>query len=203
MTSEGQSVPITTSPSTNIGREASASLDAVSDGIEVMVNGTEVNGTIAATSVGVGTIGTVKMLPPPTTLGGPKGGLAAGRVADDDAGTGEFTVVEPNGSNVAVSTGSSTTVVTLTTITVDQLQVGEFTIVLGTPAQGGMLAASRVEQGDVPTAGLPQTTKQPPTSGLPQPKQPPTSSLGKQIGSKPNFGCSSSAVATTALLLEN
>ena len=110
-------------------------------------------------------------------------------------------MVEPNGTDVAVTTDSSTTVVTLTTVTVDQLRVGEFTIVLGTPTQGGTLAASRVEQGNVPTAGLPQPTKQPPTPGLPQPKQPPTSSPSKQIGSKPNFGCSSSAVATTALLL--
>jgi len=66
----------------------------------------------------------MEMSPPPTTLGGPNGGLGGGTVAADDADTGEFAVVEPDGANVAVTTGILATVVTLTTVTTDQLQVG-------------------------------------------------------------------------------
>src|ERR1700728_2762941 len=106
--------------------------------------------------------------------------LAAGSVADAD--TGGFTLVEPDGTKVAMTTGSSTTVVSLTTVNVDQLQVGKSTIAFGTPSQGETLAASRVEQEAMSTSGLPQSKQ----IALPEPKS---------IASQPDVGCSSSAVA--------
>jgi hypothetical protein len=190
MTSDGQSVPISTSPSTNVGSEASGTLDDISDGAQVVVSGTGSDGTVAATTIGIGAIGTVKMMPPSSLPSGDlKASLAAGTVAD--AGTGGFTVVEPNGTLVEVTTGSSTAVVTLSDVNVDQLQVGEFTVALGTPTQGGTLAASRIEQGATPSSGLPQ----------------PPSKFGmgpsKQNASQPSVQCSASAsaAATMALLL--
>ena len=191
MTSGGQSVPVTTSASTNIGAEASGSLEDITNGTEVVVNGTGSDGTIAAASVGVGAVGTVKMTPPTAgLLGGRKTSLAAGTIAD--AGTGGFTVVEANGANVAVTTSSLTKVVTLLSVDVGQLQVGEFTIALGTPSQGVTLAASRVEQGEaLSTSSLP---KPPPTFGM--------APLEQKPGAQKGF-CSSSAVATTADLLAN
>jgi hypothetical protein len=179
-TSSGQLVNVTTSSSTNIGRETNGSLADISDGSQVIVNGTDSGGTIAAATVGVGVIGAVKLAP--THLGLSKGGLVAGTV--DDADTEGFTVVEPNGTHVAVTTGSSTTVVSLSTAEVDQLQVGEFMIALGTPA-GGTLAANRIEQ-------LP-----PSTSSLPQPPAPFGMATSKQITPATSGGCSVSA----ALLL--
>jgi hypothetical protein len=190
-TTNGRSVPITTSPATNIGREGSGSVDDIRNGAPVVVGGTESNGTIAAATVAVGAIGTQKLLtpPPPKPSGGSKSGLAAGTVIDAD--TGGFTMVESNGTHVAVTTGSSTWVVTLSTVNVDQLQVGEFTVALGTPAPAGTLAASRIEQAPL-TTSVPPQTKQLSTSDL---------ALVKQVASVPNLGCSSAAIANLALIL--
>jgi hypothetical protein len=185
MTADGQSVPITTSSSTNVGREATGSLDDIRDGTQVIVNGAESDGSIAAATVGVGAVGAVKMAP--ANLGLSKGGLAAGTVADVESGG--FTVVEPNGTHVAVATGGSTTVVTLSTADVDQLQVGEFTVALGTP-RGDTLVASRVEQRPLATSSMPQ----PPSSfGL---------ASSKQVAGSAGGGCSATATVT-ALLMAN
>jgi len=170
--------------STNIGREEAGSLGDISDGAQVVVNGTESQGAIAATTVGVGAIGAVKMTPSYPGLS--KGGLVAGTVAD--VGTRGFTVVESNGTHVAVATGSSTIVLTLSTVDVDQLQAGEFTVALGTP-NGGTLRASRVEQRPLTTSTLPQP---PSTFGMTSPKQ--------AVGT-PSGGCSAAAAQTMALML--
>ncbi|MGO9873800.1 MAG: hypothetical protein ACLPVY_08360 [Acidimicrobiia bacterium] len=190
-TSDGRSVPITTSSATNIGREGSGSVDDIRDGAPIVVGGTESNGTIAAATVGVGAVGTQKLLtpPPPKPSGGSKPSLAAGTVTGTD--TRGFTMVESNGTDVAVTTGASTWVVTLSTVNVDQLQVGEFTVALGTPTQAGTLAASRIEEAPLTTSEQPGT-KHLSTSDL---------ALLKQVASVPNLGCSSTAVANLALIL--
>ena len=190
MTSSGQSVSVTTTPSTNIGREASGTLGDITNGTKVIVNGTASDGTIDAATVGVGAIGTVKMMPPSVPSGLSTTSLAAGTVAD--SAPGGFSVIEPNGTHVAVTTSSSTNVVTLSRVGVDQLQVGASTVAFGAPGQGGTLAASRVEQGEaISTSGLP---KAPPTFGQ---------NKGMSSTSRPSADCSASGVATTALLLAN
>jgi len=190
-TTDGRSVPITTSSATNIGREGSGSVDDITNGSPVVVGGTEYNGTIAASTVGVGAIGTQKFLtpPPPKPSGGSKPSLAAGTVTDAD--TRGFTMVESKGTDVAVTTGSSTWVVTLSAVNVDQLRVGEFTVALGAPTQAGSLAASRIEQAPLTTSEL-SGTKQLSTSDL---------ALLKHVASVPNLGCSSTAIANLALIL--
>jgi hypothetical protein len=190
-TTNGQSVPITTSPATNIGRESRGSVDDIRNGAPIVVGGTESNGTIAASTVGVGAIGTQKLRTPPPSKpsGGSKASLAAGTVTD--ANTKGFTMVEADGTDVAVTTGSSTWVVTLSAVNVDQLQVGEFTVALGTPTPAGTLAASRIEQAPLTTSEQ-AGTKQLSTSDL---------ALLKQVASVPNLGCSSTAIANLALIL--
>jgi len=184
-TSDGKSVTITTSPSTNIGREARGSLDDISNGTKVFVTGTESNGTVAAATVGVGAVGNLKPLPLPfaKSPGGPKVGLLIGGTAAD-TNTGGFTVVESDGTNVPVTTSSSTDVITLTNTYVSQLQVGEFTVAVGTAGRGGTLEAARVEQDAIPTSSPPQSKQTPPD--------------GQGVGYA--SGCSPSTVALDALL---
>ena len=79
-------------------------------------------------------------------------GLANGTVAD--ATTGGFTVDEPGGTHVRVSTSSSTTVVTLAKVTVAGLRTGERTVAVGSVTGHNALAASTVEQEDFPLRQL-------------------------------------------------
>ena len=79
-------------------------------------------------------------------------GLANGTVAG--VTTGGFTVDEPHGTHVRVSTSSSTTVVTLTKVTVAGLRTGQRTVAVGSVTGHNALAASSVEQADFPLSGL-------------------------------------------------
>lgn len=139
----GRSVTITTSPSTRmIGSEGIGTLGDITDGAQVTVDGTDTHGTITATTVTVGATDKVKPFEPPQPSGPP---LTVGTVTD--AYTGGFTVVDPDGTSVAVTTTSSTTVITLRTLTVQQLRIGGFTVIVGnTPGHGGTLVAGAVEQ---------------------------------------------------------
>jgi hypothetical protein len=142
-TSDGQSVTISTSPSTRmIGSEGIGTVDDISDGAQVAVNGIDSNGTIAASTVTVGALNKVKPFEPPQPSISP---VTVGTVSGAHAG--DFSVVKPDGTSVAVTTTTSTTVITLQTLTVHQLQVGGFTLVVGdTPGQGGTLVAGAIEQ---------------------------------------------------------
>ena len=189
-TSNGELVTITTSPSTTVGREASGSLDDISDGAGVLVVGTESNGTVAAATVGVGAagaVGSLKSLTLPFSKahGGPKLDLPffiGGTVTEANAGG--FTVVESDGTSVPVTTSSSTDVNTLTDINVSQLQVGEVTVAVGSAGPGGTLEAARVEQ-DAMQNSPPPLSKQTPSDDQ---------GIGQQSS------CSPSAVALDALL---
>ena len=55
-------------------------------------------------------------------------------------------MVRSDGTTVEVTTTGSTTVITLRTLAVQQLQIGGFTVAVGnTPGQGGALVAGAVE----------------------------------------------------------
>jgi hypothetical protein len=154
-TSDGQSVAISTASSL-IGSEVNGTLNDISDGAQVLVFGIESNGTITAATVNVGAIDKVKPLEPPQPSGlDPRATVATvGTVAD--AHTGSFTMVNSDGTNVAVRTTGSTRVFTLRTLSAQQLQVGGFTVAVGnTPGPGSTLVAGAVQQVPEPIS-LPQ-----------------------------------------------
>jgi len=197
-TSDGQSVRVPTSASTKISREVSGSLDDIHDGAQVVVETTEANGTTVAQSVGVGmasVIGKLEQLPIPPVLPvkvggtglGPQLGLASGTVADASAGG--FTVVEPNGARVPVTTTSLTTVTLLTAANVSNLKTGEFTVAVGPSGTSSTLEAESVEQEAISPSVLPN-------GRLPLPGSGP----GGGIASLPKLGCSAQTVATATLL---
>ena len=124
--------------------------------MHVIVSGTRSSGQITARRIGVTPSSLAVQAPalnapalpvqrfqPALALG-----LANGTVAD--ATTGGFTVDEPGGSHVRVSTSSSTTVVTLAKVTVAGLRTGERTVAVGSVTGHNALAAARVEQEDFP-----------------------------------------------------
>jgi hypothetical protein len=196
-TSDGQSVSVATSASTKTSREVSGSLDDIHDGAQVVVESTEPDGTTVARSVGVGMgsiIGKLTKLPVPPVLpvkvGGtgiaPKLGLASGTVVD--AGAGGFTLVEPNGARVPVTTTSSTTVTVLSSAGVSDLKTGELTVAVGTSGKSGTLEADSVEQEAVSPSVLPDGHLPLPGIGR-----------GGGIAGLPNLGCSAQTVATAAL----
>jgi hypothetical protein len=197
-TSDGQSVTVATAASTKVSREVSGSLDDIHDGAQVIVESTEPNGTTVAQSVGVGmgsVVGKLKQLPIPPVLPvkvggpgiGPQLGLASGIVVD--ASSGGFTVVEPDGARVPVTTTSSTTVTVLSAAAIGNLETGEFTVAVGTSGTSGTLEADSVEQEAVSQSVLPNGRLPLPGIGR-----------GGGIAGLPNFGCSASTVATATLL---
>jgi hypothetical protein len=142
----GQAVTVTVSPSTTIGQEVTASLDAVTDGTHVAVAGTESDGAIAATTV---SIGAGEGGAPTPSSNAVKAGVGAVTVVVGtvtDVSTGGFLLVEQDGTDVRVATNSATTVLSLKAASVDQLQVGEFTLAVGAAGQGATLAAGSVVQ---------------------------------------------------------
>ncbi len=173
--SDGQSVAITTGASTRmIGSESNGTLEDISNGAQVAVSGTASDGTIAAATVTVGAIDTVKPFEPPQPSGAPvKVGTVSG------AHTGGFTVVSSGGTRTSVTTTASTAVIVLRTLAVQQLQLGRFTVAVGnTSGEGGTLVAGAIEQ-------VPQPISFP---------QGPGPSKGSQAG------CSPQNVMTSALL---
>jgi len=196
-TSDGQSVTVATSASTKTSREVIGSLDDIGDGTQVVVESTESNGTIVAQSVGVGMasiIAKLKQLPIPPVLPvkvggtgiGPQLGLVSGTVAD--AGAGGFTVVEPNGARVPVTTTTLTTVTLLTAANVSNLKTGEFTVAVGTSGTSGTLGAESVEQEAISPKVLPNGRLRLPGTGQ-----------GGGTAGLPNLGCSAQTVATATL----
>jgi hypothetical protein len=132
------------------------------------------------------------LLPPVLTVRvggtgiGPKLLLASGTVAD--AGASGFTLVEPNGTRIAMTTTSSTTVTLLSAASVSNLRTGQFTVAVGTSDTSGTLRAESVEQEAVSPSLLPD-------GHLPLP------GIGRGGGTAglPNLGCSAQTVATAAL----
>jgi hypothetical protein len=151
----GREIRVTTSASTKVEREVTGTLAAVRDGQHVIVSGTGSHGQIEARRIGLtpSSLGMRSLLLP--AQGPPAAlvlGIANGTVAD--AGTGGFTVDEPGGTHVRVTTSSSTKVVMLAQVTVAQLRTGERTVAVGSVTGPGRLAASTVEQENYPLSGF-------------------------------------------------
>lgn len=187
----GPTVTVTTTPSTKLVREITGPLSAITDGAQVIVHGTGANETITAQNVSVGVTVNVpkppgglpklpnlpgRSAPPKPDIRHPRTpGTATGTVADASAG--RFTLIQPGGTRLTVIT-SSATVFTMVRASLSQFQTGQYVVAVGTQGPGGTLAATTVEQG----------------SFLPHYEH------GDGISSLPQLGCSSSAVATAALL---
>jgi hypothetical protein len=193
-TASGAQVTVTTVSTTAIYRETIGTLSDITDGRWVLVSGTHDGETITASSVGV--------LPgsaTPAKLGGLGIGLASGTVTD--AHDGRFTVIEADGTRVAVTTSGSVTVINTQRTSLTQLAVGEVTSAVGTAEGGGTLAATTVEQDAVPPTIwqklLPAV--HPPTSGLPSDLPTPA----KPSVSLKGLGCSPAAITTAYLLAEH
>jgi hypothetical protein len=134
-TSSGQRVTATTSATTRFS-VSGAPLSDITDGASVMVLGPESRGTIQATHVlldGTGSGGAAN-------LDGPPG---AGTVADVTSSG--FTLDEPGGTQVAVSTSGKTGVMVLQA-SLSQLRTGGYTIAVGYPQANGALAAIAVNE---------------------------------------------------------
>lgn len=151
----GPAVRVTTSGSTTVAREVTGTLADVRDGLHVIVSGTRSHGQIAARRIGL-TPASLALKPPMAPVASTPAavllGLANGTVAD--AGTGGFTVDEPGGTHVRVSTSASTKVVMLASVTVAQLKTGQRTVAVGSVTGRNELAARTVEQENLPLSQL-------------------------------------------------
>lgn len=201
-TAHGASLTVATTSATVIYRETAGTLADVTDGKRVLVAGTEADGTVTAASVGV----LPSTVTQPTTPAGLGIGLASGTVAD--AHDGGFTVVESNGTRVAVTTTASVTVINTTRISLTQLATGEVTSAVGTAESDGTLAAATVEQDAVPAAIWQKLRPHLPAvhlpSGLPTvglPSGLPT--ISRPSLSLNGLGCSPGAITTSYLLADH
>jgi hypothetical protein len=179
---------------TAIYRETTGSLADITDGRRVFVTGTLDGETIAAKSVGVLPDSVTSPASPatPAMSGGLGIGLANGTVTD--AHDGGFTVIEADGTRLAITTSASLIVINTQRISLTQLVVGEVTSAVGTAGGDGTLTATTVEQDAVPAAIwqklLPAVLT---PSGVPSDLPTPSSSLN-------GLGCSPAAITTTYLL---
>jgi hypothetical protein len=207
-TADGSLVTVTTSGNTKVVREVAGTLGDITDGTPVTVFGTNSGGTIDARSVALrnGAASSLGKLPAsPTGHGGLslQLGLASGTVSDA-TGSG-FTVDEPGGSRVQVTTSSATTVLTLVTTSIGALETGKLTSAVGAPGPDGTLAATMVEQDALTTAPAPPSLP----SSLPEPghglgsafPSPPARPSPGNLGSLfSGLGCSQDAITTTYLM---
>lgn len=204
----GSSVTVTTSADTKVVRQVAGTISDISDGTQVTVFGSNSGGTIDAKSVAIrdGTASSLGKLP--ADPGGESGislrlGLASGTVSGVTSSG--FTVNEPDGSHVRITTSTGTTVLTLVTSAIGQLAVGKLTSAVGTPGPDGTLAATMVEQDALTPAPTPPSLP----SGLPKPghglasafpSPPARPSLGNLGTLFSGLGCSQDAIATTYLI---
>lgn len=201
-TANGTSVTVTTTSTTVIYRQTTGTLGDIANGKRILVTGEETGGTITAASVGV-LPATVTQPATPTGLGGLGIGLASGTVAD--AHDGGFTVVEADGTRVAVTTTEGVTVINTERISVTQLATREVTSAVGAAKGNGTLDATTVEQDAVPAATWqklrPHLPAVNPPSGLPisgLPSGLPTHATPSL--SLNGLGCSPAALTTSYLL---
>jgi Domain of unknown function (DUF5666) len=181
----GQRVRVSAPASTAVSREVTGSVSDITDGARVILHGTYAKGTIAARSVSIGvapklpTPGGGQPRPAHRRFPAPVWGQSAIAIGTvQNASDGSFTVTMPGGTRVPVATSGSTTVFTLASASVSQLQTGEYIVAVGSAGPSGTLAATTVEEG----------------TSLPHIQH------GNGISSLPRIGCSSSTVATAALV---
>lgn len=207
---DGSPVTVTTAADTKVVREIAGTLSDIADGSAVTVFGTNSGGTVDAKSVALRSGAASSAGKLPTSPPGHGGlslqiGLASGTVTD--AASSGFTVDEPDGSRVQVTTSPATTVLTLVTSSIGQLEAGQLTSAVGTPGPNGTLAATMVEQDALTTIpALPSSLPSPPSSlpnpgpgsAFPSPLARP--SLGNPGSLFSGLGCSQDAIATTYLM---
>jgi uncharacterized protein DUF5666 len=160
-TRDGHDVTVTTGSATAVRAEVAGSVSDIADGTQALVHGTADGSTLAAQNVIVNLGAVLPQAPrakgpaprrlataPPTANPGP--GIAKGVVSDVHAGA--FTVTQPLGRRVQVTTSAATVVDMMVSSSVGRLETGVQVIVVGHSEPDGTLAASTVEQG----ATLPQ-----------------------------------------------
>jgi hypothetical protein len=216
-TGAGKLITVTVTASTQITRQVVGRRSDVKNGMQVFVDG---SGSASGATIAAQSIALLPRLangpkPPPRPVGPAdlgkllaQSGHATGTVTD--AGSAGFTVIEPGGHRVRVTTASATTVIEQANATVAQLQKGKFTVAVGTPQANGTLAATSIQQnalagglgGVGPLSGRLRaldTSRLP--SGLPQPgSRPPFPLPNRPKGPFSGLGCNSGAIATTAML---
>jgi len=149
-TSGGQPVTVTTTASTRTS--LAASLSDITDGASVRVDGVMSDGTIAAAKVAVGeptAPGSGKPQPPGgsgrhTVQTVPGATIIQGTVAD--ASSTGFTVDTSAGTQVPVTTSSSTVIAGVISVSPGELQVGANTTAVGSSQPGGTLSALAIAQ---------------------------------------------------------
>lgn len=132
-TASGQLVTVTTTAATKVNASGTV-LGDITDGARVLVAGTGDGGTIAANLIFVGGNPSLNV---PGTL------TVRGTVSG--AGTSGFTVVTSAGTRVPVTTSGGTSV-TVLGASLDQLQAGGHTTVIGVAGPGGTLSAKGIVQ---------------------------------------------------------
>jgi hypothetical protein len=180
-TPEGQLVTVTIRAPTTVRRQVAGSAADITDGVHVIVHGTDARGgSLAATQV---IIGASPLVPPGSRPHLPRPrhpgiahGFAIGTVTGASAGG--FSVVMASNIDVPVTTSDSTIVLRLPRSSVSQLRAGERTDAFGSAGPHGTLAAASVDQGNQ----LPQIQRG-----------------GSGIARLHRQGCSPTAVATAAL----
>jgi hypothetical protein len=141
----GQPVTVTTTAATRVSLSA-APLSDITDGAYVRVDGVKSGGTIAAGKVAVGESPSGKSQPPGgqhTAQTLPGGTIVQGTAAD--ATSAGFTVDTPAGTQVPVTTSSSTLVV-VNSAGPGDLQTGANTIAVGYAGPDGTLPAIAIAQ---------------------------------------------------------
>jgi hypothetical protein len=199
-TSAGRTVPVTTTSATEFLRVTTGTAAGITQGARVLVTGTSAGGTLTATAVTI--------LPDTATAPGQLSGdgpgtteIVAGLVTGARDGT--FTVTASSGHTYTVAASGTTTVITTVRITAAQLSRGEFTTATGVEQAGGSLAASTVEQLDVPAATWAKLRPAPPSapsglpalSGIATPSAPSAGDLAIN-----GLGCAPAAISTSYLL---
>lgn len=156
-TRDGESVTVSTSDTTRITSIATGSLSDITDGKRVLVHGAgrESGDQITAKRVDIVPETPRRPHEPGPNLGRIMAarGNASGTVAD--AGSDGFTVVQPDGARVRVTTTTTDTTVTKQVdSTVDDLQTGKRAVAVGSVGDDGTLAARTVQQNTLVESGI-------------------------------------------------
>jgi len=210
-TAEGKQVKVDASAASRVTRQVAGSLSDLSDGTRVMVRGEgdEAGETITAETVLVA--GAQMKLPKlPEGMGAgiasmmASRGTAMGTVGD--VGSDGFTVTGTGGTRVRVAASGSTKFVKQEQARLDQLEVGKYTVVVGTLDGDKSLKATTVQQDSLTNGARPSLRngfKLPEGFGSGGPKDLP--SLPGNLGDRlprdlfSGLGCDSEAIANTAL----
>lgn len=150
--SGGGTVKVTTSPATTVRKTVSGAVSDIKVGQTVAVRGTSSGpnaiaaGQVALLPTEVGQ--KLTQLPPIAgrfAQRAPQLGFAVGTVAK--AANGTFTVTEPGGTSVAITTSSSTKVIKTVDVAVKDLTLGQPIVAIGTVNSDGSVSATQVDQG--------------------------------------------------------